>query len=85
MVQQLDKKKRQCGKFFKSYFYIDTHGVLLGEDHLSKEENVQQHIEPKSTDARVVEIDEQVTYNKNVKQRLYTEEPAIEFSMRQTR
>ena len=92
MVQQLDKKKCQRGKFLKSPFkipfsgiYLCTHGVLLGEDHLSKEENVQQYIEPESTDARVVEIDDQVTFNKNVKQRLYTEEPAIEFSMRQTR
>ena len=71
MVQQPDKKKRQRGKFLKlsfSFFfssrvYIYTHDVLLGEDHLSKEENVQQYIEPESTDARVVEIEQQVSWN----------------------
>jgi hypothetical protein len=38
---------------------LDKKKRQRGEDHLSKEENVQQHIEPESTDARVVEIDEQ--------------------------
>ena len=86
MVQQPHEKKWQRGEFSrKSFFDLCTDDLLAGEDHISKEENVQQHIEPESTDARVVEIDEQVTYNKNVKQPQYTEEPAIEFSMRQTR
>ena len=43
------------------YVYVlHTHNFLLGEDHLSQEENVQQHIEPESADTRVAEI-EQVT------------------------
>ena len=49
--------------FFSSQVYFYTHEFLLGEDNLSKKENVQQHIEPKPTDARVVKIKQQVTEN----------------------